>query len=222
MTMREPAPLQLRHTRTRPTEIFNTLPEGVAHIDCYGTNIIQNIKGKDKKRRYFIELHHYDGAAFIKFYPKTLAKNPQKFCLRENDIGYNLTRGEIIQILFTCGSLMKTYLDKHPHNFIGYVGQPDKKDNKRKRENSQRYSVYGYFTTTLFKAPKYKHSSESIFGPINMNIIRKQFKNVNGGLSERQTANYERLSVLLTEQDFTPIMTEVTQRNQQNIDTNKS
>lgn len=176
----------------------------VTYIETYLHHILQqNSKGKQKKRTYLIELHHSNGFAFIKFYPRHCKKNRNKYSLRgQTELGYRLSVREIMGLLLRCFEIMHLYLNKYPDNFICYVGQPDSKDDSRNRDAAQRYSIYNKFTTSSFSEDKYKHSTKKAFGQINLKLIRKYTTPEALTMSSEQRDNYLRFSTILQEMDF--------------------
>ena len=164
-------------------------PEGVNEIHLFGYNILSN----NKKRRYLIELHHYNGFALLKFYPKILKKNKRKYEIRGVELGFNLSKPEVFQLMYECAKIMRDYLENNQNCFIGYVGQTDKIDNhkNRRRLYSQRSSIYNLMTNSIFVAPKYKLSSGKIFQEVNLRLIRKVKSKQEGKITKEQMENYK-------------------------------
>lgn len=182
----------LKRSGNLQLDTLRFLNEDTISIKLYSFSIVQQMQGATKKRGYIIELHEFNGFAFLKFYPRTLKNHAKKYELRSEDIGFQLSFAEVRNILWQCAHLMKTYLEENPDNFVGYVGQTDKKDNvnNRLREKSQRSSIYDMYVSSLFKLPKYSLSAEELFASINLKLIR----NVNGfekdQLTRLQKENY--------------------------------
>lgn len=100
-----------------------------------------------------------------------------------------------MQIIYSCAWVMNDYLRKNPHCFIGYVGQPDKKDDLRNRKFSQRASIYDPLIANIFKKRnKYRMSSEKIYEIFNMKLIRKYTPKHKNGLSPEQNINYTKFT----------------------------
>ena len=177
----------------------------VSKVVLYSTLINQEIEKKGllkiKKRIYLVELHHYTGFGLIKFYPKCKKGDINKFKIRSNQIGYSLTVSQIRSILRFCSIVMKSYLDDNPHNFVGYIGQTDEKDNspKKMRLEAQRAFIYDRYVTSVFKVPKYNVSSKELFGAFNLKLIRTVKKHKELSLSPTQKMNYEHFKSFLFE-----------------------
>jgi len=175
--------------RKENDEAYNTLTfndKDVIEVWKYGLNI-DNL---GKKRRYIIELHKYKGFSFLKFYPKKLSRYRRKFEIRGSELGFNMTKENIIYLLFENAKIMKNYLDYNSNDFVGYIGQPDAKDNQRNKINSQRSNVYNLLANSIFPTQKYKLSSKNIFAEINLRLIRKVVSKQNGKLTRQQMENY--------------------------------
>jgi len=164
-------------------------PYGLLEIQQYYL-LVTDTKGTTRK--YMIETHKYQGFVMIKFYPFHLKKDKNKFKLRvDKNIGYILSRTEILKIIFESVLIMRDYIDKNQDEFAGYIGQVDNKDNTRKKEHSQRSSIYNRFTASIFSGnDKYKMSSSEAFDEMNIRLFRIN-KTRKGGLTSIQTANYE-------------------------------
>ncbi|MBL0912916.1 MAG: hypothetical protein IBJ09_11145 [Bacteroidia bacterium] len=173
-----------------------TFPEHVIEIHIWGLNLSEPDlrSGKTKKRRYIIELHLFDGFSMVKFYPHCQKNNPKKYQLREEELGYRLSKRNIFAIIYTCAILMHDYLNRYPDCFAGYIGIPDKKDNAvtRRRTLSQRASIYHLLTNSVFVYPKYKLSSKSVFDDINLRLIRKVRSKQEGKITRAQMENYRK------------------------------
>ena len=166
-------------------------PDGIEEIHLYGYNVYESEK---RKRRYLIELHISHGFALIKFYPKCLKKHKRKYELRGlKEIGFTLSKANIIKVIYECAKVMRDYLDQNPDCFVGYVGQTDSRDNKpnRRRTVSQRSSIYNLLTNTIFQYPKYKLSSGRIFKEVNLRLIRKVRSRQEGKINKVQMQNYQ-------------------------------
>lgn len=181
-----------------------TFPDSnIEFIRLYSLSFFQKVirakKEKEKKRRYLIEIHCYNGFGMLKFYPTIKKKYSNKYKIRGADIGFELNFGQFRQILKSCAYLMKLYLDEFPDNFIGYIGQTDDKDNisSKMRTQSQRSYIYDTYTTSLFSFPKYSLSSKKLFGPINLKLIRRVEKHKEFTLSIIQKENYNRFLLCL-------------------------
>jgi hypothetical protein len=114
-----------------------------------------------------------------------------KLTLRGKELGYILARTIVLNIIYECALLMRDYLDRNSDDFVGYVGQIDNKDNIRKREQSQRCTVYNILTSSIFQDQyKYKISSRKKFKEINLRLIRIQKSKEKGKLTKKQMVNY--------------------------------
>lgn len=192
----------------------------VTCIKIYSMCIKREIKKrgviKSKKRIYLIEMFHFEGFGLIKFYPKSVKNHSNKYKLRGNEIGYSLSISEIRSILRNCSVLMKSYLEEHPNNFVGYIGQTDDKDNlpNKMRDEAQRAWIYDRYVTSIFLPPKYSVSSNEVLGELNMKLIRKAEKHKEFSLTETQRINYNKFTSFLTNRtnDIPELMTEKTKR----------
>jgi hypothetical protein len=172
-------------------EAFNetAFPHGLLEIERFKLPIL-DLTGNDKK--IIIEIHRYQGFAMVKFFPFHLKKNPRRYELRGKELGYSLSSGTILHIIHECTLIMRDYLDVNPDEFVGYVGQKDSKDNLRKREQTQRCSIYNIFTSSVFKEQhKYKLSSKKKFKEINLRLIRVNKAKQPGKLTKKQMENYK-------------------------------
>ena len=194
--------------------------QGVNSITKYSLTVLTKHENKRKgfilkKRGYLIDLHQYNGFAMLKYYPRHLKDNPNKFKMRGENLGYVLTISQIRGLFWECAKIMKNYLEAYPNNFVGFVGQPDEKDDaqNRRREFAQRASIYNRYVDSLFMPPKFNTSSPKIFEEINLRLIRKiRDKKAPFQLNESQKANYlEFMAQLeLTADVHADLMTEVT------------
>lgn len=198
-----------------------TLPDlDLQSISIYSTSVdclvTTSRKVKKKRRKYQIELYHYDGFGMVKFYPKCQKNNPNKYKVRGMEIGYSLNFVEIRKILMYCALVMKSYLDDNPDHFIGYIGQTDNKDNleSNMRSESQRASIYDRYTSSIFTLPKYSLSSKEMLGEINMKLIRRAQKHKELTLTDNQKKNYKCfMNFLEKKRDLIPeLMTEKTKK----------
>ncbi|HEY9082884.1 MAG TPA: hypothetical protein VKZ45_02550 [Vicingaceae bacterium] len=164
-------------------------PHGLFEIHSYTLPIVTK---KDKPKKIIIEIHRYKGFALVKFYPFHLKKNPKKYEFRgEKSLGYAVSLKTVYSIIHECILIMRDYLDENPEEFVGYVGQVDDKDNKRKREQSQRSSIYNTITTSVFENNnQYKFSSKKVFKEINLRLIRKIISKQENRLTKKQMENY--------------------------------
>lgn len=191
----------------------------VQEIKLYSYSIETKKIKKDqqfiKKRIYHFELHIYDGFSFLKFYPKIHKSNPNKYKLRDNDLGFNLNFGQVRLILKFCALIIKTYLDENPNCFAGYIGQTDEKDNiiGKERIYSQRSTIYNQYTSSLFLPPKYSLSARELFGAFNLKLIRRiRIKHQEFTLNNEQLENFEcfKSYLLYKENDIPMCMTRKT------------
>ncbi len=181
-----------------------TFSKGVKEVRKYSLKIKVVIKSKNRTksrdRIFIIELHLYDGFGMIKFYPRHIKDNPNKYRMRAKDLGYSMKLKEVKEILWETAELMKLYLDEFPNNFVGYIGQPDDKDDSinRRRLVSQRASIYNALVASVFKIPKYNLSAPNLYKEINLKLIRRIIdKNKEYTLSDIQKANYSKIIKVL-------------------------
>lgn len=188
-----------------------SFPNGLLEIQTYKLGVNDSC---DKPRIYCIEIHKYKGFAMIKYYPDCLKKNPKKYEIRGKvTIGYLLKRITVLEIIHECAILMRDYLEENKEDFVGYIGQVDFKDNKRKRELSQRCYVYNVLTSSIFSDnDKYKFSSKKKFKEVNLRLIRRKISKQDSKLTANQMANYKSFLELfqLNTKLHYELMTEVT------------
>jgi hypothetical protein len=149
---------------------------------------------KKKSHLFLIIIHCYDGYSMIKFHPKSLKSNPNKFLMRGKDFTNEFGNGEIRKLLRRCGDVIYQYLELFPDNYIGFIGQTDYRDNsgRRKRINSQRFSIYEIFINTYFKRPKYSILNNKRFNDFNLKLIRKVLSKKKAKfITTQQKKNYE-------------------------------
>lgn len=144
-------------------------------------------------RNYIIEIHHYDGFAMLKFYPRMRKSHPNKYQLRSDTLGFRLKTHSLRKLFKACTFLMKEYLNSNPSCFIGYIGQPDSKDDEsvNYKETAQRARIYNLWIATMFQKHRYSFSDPRIFKEVNINLVRK-VKNNSKRLSPAQKKNYEK------------------------------
>lgn len=204
--MFQPKAIYLNPIRPSGVESYdNTVfRNGLKYIDLYKVTFIfkktHRTKGyKEIKKPIHIELHHYDGFAMIKFYPKQVRSNPNKFKLRCHELKYSLNPGQLRQLFFDCAYIMKDYLEKNTNNYVGFMGQPDDYDDKRNRNNSQRSNIYNPLVNSLFSSNKYEltDSSELLY-QFNIRMIRKIVNDNDARLmSDEQQRNYKNFTNLI-------------------------
>jgi hypothetical protein len=207
-------------------EAFNelTFPNNLQEIQQYSIWVNDT---QENPRKYIIEVHRYVGFAMVKYFPFCLKKNPKKYELRgEKIIGYRLHPTTVLKIIYECALIMRDYLDANQDEFVGYIGQIDSKDNKRKRKYSQRCSVYNTLTSSIFNdSKKYKISSKKKFAEINLRLIRLQKSKQNGRLTKKQMQNYNSFLDLFSQEPkrIYELMTDVTKEKVKNdFDANNS
>ncbi len=200
---------------------YSRMPDPeVSYIKIYSISIKRKFEKKGikkiKKRNYLVEMFHFQGFGLVKFYPKIKKNDGNKYKLRGAEIGYSLTVPEIRNILRYCSVIMKSYLDEFPHNFVGYIGQTDDKDNfpNKMRDEAQRASIYDRYVTSIFLPPKYSVSSNKVLGELNMKLIRKSIKHKELTLTPQQKINYKHFTEFLVnrQNDIPDLMTEKTKR----------
>lgn len=148
-------------------------------------------------RKYIAEIHEYEGVAMFKYYPRALKNNPKRYELRGRlQLGYRLKIESFNLLILICCEIMKEYISKHPHHYVGYIGQIDEKDNCRKRISSQRYTVYNTILNSVFRSDEYKFIQKNALIEINMRLIRKHI-NKNHTQTEEQKRNFNQFFVLL-------------------------
>ena len=177
--------------RRTSNEAFNEIsfPHGLLEIHNYTLKVITTT---NVKKKIVIEIHKYKGFSLIKFYPFHLKKDKKRYEYRgEKQLGYSLSSRTVFYIIHECILVMRDYLEENPHEFVGYIGQVDSKDNSRKREQSQRTSIYNRITSSIFEdGTMYKISSKKIFKEINLRLIRKIISKQENKLTKQQMENY--------------------------------
>lgn len=193
-----------------------TFPDRLCQ-EIWITNIkILNSKGKSVL--FLVVIHSYKGYSMIKFYPKFLKSNPNRFSLRGSDFHHEFGNGEIRKLLKKCGDVMYYYLETYPENYIGFIGQTDERDNliKRSRSNSQRFSIYEVFVNTYFTRPKYRILNNTRFNDFNLKLIRKSVSKKGSNFrTSIQSKNYQAfLSHVkqIPKEDLFEFMTKKTQK----------
>lgn len=169
--------------------------DGSRCLEIWITNI-KLLNLKQKPILFIVELHCYEGFSMIKFYPKSLKNSGElKFKLRGKEFNSGFNVSQIRKILNFCGKAMHFYLDTHPNNLIGFVGQTDDSDNsiQKRRFNSQRFSIYEVFINTYFKFPKYIILDNERLNDLNVKLITKidETKTNDENLSIHQKENYK-------------------------------
>jgi len=140
-----------------------------------------------------LEPHCAQGFAVVKFYPKLIKSNPARFQLRGiSELGFEFGVKSVKIILVECALLMRDYLEENPDNFVGYIGQTDRRDNKvsKPRETAQRADIYNLYTNSMFLYPKYKLSSKKMFLEVNLRLIRKVRSKQENRITKIQKSNY--------------------------------
>jgi hypothetical protein len=82
------------------------------------------------------------------------------------------------------------------------------------RDESQRAYIYDTYVSSVFHLPKYSISSNDLFGPFNMKLVRTATKHKELTLNPKQKMNYEKFKTYLERnQSLIPeMMTEKTRR----------
>lgn len=182
-------------------------PLGVEEIELYSFYINQFVEKKKKEiitnkkitRKYIFEIHKFDGFAMIKFYPRCKVKDDKKYMMRGvEDLGFNLSKDNF-RLLINCAiKLMKDYLDAHKNNYIGYIGQPDARDdrspNKSTRLVSQRRRIYHLIRYNEFTFPNYEVTSNDFYSEINLRLIRKIVTRNPSKRSKKQKSNFDKFT----------------------------
>jgi hypothetical protein len=204
MELPKPIPIGVFNRSDNPHWDNLFLPDdGVNIIKLFSTSVNQKLDKNGvetiKKRNYLVEVHYYNGFAMIKFSPRHKKNDPNKFKIRGQEIGYSLEVSQIRKILRFCSVVMKYYLDENPDHFIGYVGQTDDRDNRpsKMRDESQRAYIYDTYVSSVFHLPKYSISSNDLFGPFNMKLVRTATKHKELTLNPKQKMNYEKFKIYL-------------------------
>lgn len=165
-------------------------------------------------------MHRYSGFAMVKYYPFCLKKNAKKYELRgEKAIGFILSISSFFKLTHECAKLMRDYLIEKPDEFVGYIGQLDSKDNKRKRERTQRSSVYDILTSSIFNdTSKYKIITKRVFSEVNLRLIRMKVSKQDGKLTKNQMRNYNSFLKLFEQsaEMLYELMTDVTKEKLKN------
>jgi hypothetical protein len=102
---------------------------------------------------YYVEMDFYEHTVFVKFYPKILEAEPEKF----KKVGIGLSTPEIRKLLFTCCKIVFDEMSISPEKVYAFVAQVYAKDNTHKRKKSVRFSVYKKIVTTYFNEEDYIH-----------------------------------------------------------------
>ena len=102
---------------------------------------------------YYIELDYYEHTVFIKFYPKIMESEPDKF----KKVGMGLKIAEVRKLLYTCCVLVYKEIQMSPQKVFSFVAQIYDRDNLLKRKKSIRFSVYKKMVTTYFNDQDYIH-----------------------------------------------------------------
>jgi hypothetical protein len=102
---------------------------------------------------YYIELDYYEHTVFIKFYPKIMESEPDKF----KKVGMGLKIAEVRKLLYTCCVLVYKEIQMSPQKVFSFVAQIYDRDNLLKRKKSIRFSVYKKMVTTYFNDKDYIH-----------------------------------------------------------------
>jgi hypothetical protein len=102
---------------------------------------------------YYIELDYYEHTVFIKFYPKIMESEPDKF----KKVGMGLKIAEVRKLLYTCCVLIYEEIQMSPQKVFSFVAQIYDRDNLLKRKKSIRFSVYKKMVTTYFNDRDYIH-----------------------------------------------------------------
>jgi hypothetical protein len=102
---------------------------------------------------YYIELDYYEHTVFIKFYPKIMESEPDKF----KKVGMGLKIAEVRKLLYTCCVLVYDEIQMSPQKVFSFVAQIYDRDNLLKRKKSIRFSVYKKIVTTYFNDRDYIH-----------------------------------------------------------------
>jgi hypothetical protein len=102
---------------------------------------------------YYIELDYYEHTVFIKFYPKIMESEPDKF----KKVGMGLKIAEVRKLLYTCCVLVYEEIQLSPQKVFSFVAQIYDRDNLLKRKKSIRFSVYKKMVTTYFNDQDYIH-----------------------------------------------------------------
>jgi hypothetical protein len=82
------------------------------------------------------------------------------------------------------------------------------------RDEAQRAYIYDTYVSSVFHLPKYSISSNDLFGPFNMKLVRTATKHKELTLNPKQKMNYEKFKIYLERnQSLIPeMMTEKTRR----------
>ncbi len=102
---------------------------------------------------YYIDLDFYEHTVFIKFYPKIMESEPDKF----KKVGMGLKIAEVRRLLYTCCVLVFQEIQMNPEKVFSFVAQIYNRDNLLRRKKSVRFSVYKKMVTTYFNDQDYIH-----------------------------------------------------------------
>lgn len=104
---------------------------------------------------YIIRVDEYENNVFfIKFYPKGLEQNSNKYKFRNDP---KVLKESFTRLVSTCIKVAQLYKNKSPDAIFGFHGQWDDVDVKLKRELSQRYSIYSRVVASKVSSQDYKH-----------------------------------------------------------------
>lgn len=158
--------------------------------------VIKPVNGsrKEENIKYIIDLEEYDGFAMIKYYPRHLKNDKNKFKCRGigksgHSLKYFVPRNEMLKIMHECVSIMKDYLKFKKFRFVGFIGMVDDVDNSCNRLNSQRYNIYSPFTYSAFNKSDYIINNVEILQYFNCLMVAN---NLSNGLSKLQKKNYNK------------------------------
>ena len=79
---------------------------------------------------YYIELDYYEHTVFIKFYPKIMESEPDKF----KKVGMGLKIAEVRKLLYTCCVFVYKEIQMSPQKVFSFVAQIYDRDNLLKRK----------------------------------------------------------------------------------------
>lgn len=172
--------------------------DGLYRLQKFSIKIdtVTNKKKRSTSKNYIVEIHDYNGFAFIKYYPRHLKDNPHRYKFRSKDLGFTIDIRQIRRLFHECALRMKEYLDLEPNSIIGYIGQPDPVDDECFRRRAQRLNIYNTYCTSVFSLRKYRFISGEIFGDFNIRLIRKYNRiDENGTLIDGELDDDERLGL---------------------------
>ena len=143
---------------------IGTDPSNSFFLELKGKKIYK-VKVRNKIK-YFIELYYYEHFVFVKFYPKLLENDPDKY----KKVGVGLTIKEKRKLLMTCCDIVAKEMFRDSDQIFAFVAQIYERDNDKKRLTSKRFQWYVKQVATFFNNVDYEHF---VFEPFNFYSLNK-------------------------------------------------